>query len=323
MSPHLRRRKPEPVAELPSGTAATATTTVPEKVPEKGPEKMSGEPRETAPEKVAAKPPGTVVDKPADKPGDKPPTQAPAAPPSGRERRRTLAQTTPVLLLRAAHPRQAVITALAMAVAAALAGRPSREVGLMLATVLVGQILLGWCNDLVDRSRDAQRLPSGKPIADGYLDPGTAWFAAGCAVLLLVPLAISNGVTAGCLYLASVGIGLLGNVVLRRGWLSWVTWAASYALLPAFLSYGGWGGQADGDPPQVAMVVLAALLGVGVHFLCALPGLVADHEDGVRHLPLRVALKIGATRLLVVSLAWTGLVLVGLLLVGNAVGLSQ
>jgi hypothetical protein len=70
-------------------------------------------------------------------------------------------------------------------------------------------------------------------------------------------------------------------------------------------------------------VVLAAALGVGVHFLCALPGLVADHEDGVRHLPLRVALRTGATRLLVISLTWTTLVLVGLLVVGNTVGLSR
>lgn len=247
----------------------------------------------------------------------------PPAPAPARERRRTLAHTTPVLLLRAAHPRQALLTAAGLTVAAALSGRPSREVALVLATVLVGQAVLGWHNDLVDRRRDAQRLPSGKPIADGYLDPGTAWFALGCGVLLLVPLAVSNGVTAGCLYLASVGIGLLGNVILRQGWLSWVTWAASYALYPGFLSYGGWGGQTTGNPPEVPMVVLAAALGVGVHFLCALPGLVADHEDGRRHLPLRVALKIGATRLLFVSLAWTGLALAGLLVVGNAVGLSQ
>ncbi len=243
--------------------------------------------------------------------------------PAAASPRRALAQTTPVLLLRAAHPRLAVITGVGAALAAALAGRPGREVGLVLATVLVGQVVLGWHNDLVDRRRDAQRLPSGKPIADGYLDPGTAWFAVGCGVLLLVPLAVANGITAGCLYLASVGIGLLGNLVLRRGWLSWLSWAASYALLPAFLSYGGWGGQATGDPPEVAMVVLAAALGVGVHFLCALPGLVADHEDGIRHVPLRVALRIGATRLLVVSLAWTGFALAGLLLVGDSVGLSQ
>jgi hypothetical protein len=277
--------------------------------------------RRRRPEAPAPDPSAPEPDAPA--PAPETADAEPPAPTQVRERRRTLAHTTPVLLLRAAHPRQALLTAAGLAVAAAISGRPGREVALVLATVLVGQAVLGWHNDLVDRARDARRLPSGKPIADGYLDPGTAWFALGCGVLLLVPLAISNGVTAGCCYLASVLVGVLGNIALRGGWLSWVTWAASYALLPGFLSYGGWGGQATGNPPQPAMVALAAALGIGVHFLCALPGLVADHEDGLRHLPLRIALKIGATRLLILSLAWTGLALVGLLLVGNSVGLSQ
>jgi len=240
-----------------------------------------------------------------------------------RERRRTLSHSLPVLLLRAAHPRQALLTAAGLAIAAAISGRAGREVALVLATVLVGQAILGWHNDLVDRRRDATRLPSGKPIADGYLDPGTAWFALVCAVLLVVPLSIQNGVTAGAAYLASVAVGLVGNVVLRHGWLSWLPWAAAYALYPFFLSYGGWGGATEGDPPQVAMVVLAALLGIGVHVLCALPGLVADHEDGLRHLPLRLALRLGATRLLVLALAWTVLDVVALLVVGNSVGLTR
>jgi UbiA prenyltransferase family len=252
------------------------------------------------------------------------PAPEPAPPAAPRpEKRRTLAHTTPVLLLRAAHPRQALLTAGGLAVAAAISGRAGREVLLVFATVLVGQAVLGWHNDLVDRRRDASRLPSGKPIADGYLDPGTAWFALICGVLLLVPLSLQNGVTAGAAYLLSIAIGLLGNVALRRGWLSWLPWAAAYALYPAFLSYGGWGGDATGNPPEVAMVVLAALLGVGVHVLCALPGLVADHEDGFRHLPLRVALRVGATRLLVLALAWTVLDLVAMLVVGNSVGLAQ
>ena len=193
----------------------------------------------------------------------------------------------------------------------------------MLATTLVGQAVLGWHNDLVDRERDAKRLPSGKPIADGYLEPGTAWFALICGVLVLIPLSITNGVVAGCLYLGSVALGLLGNLVLRKGWLSWVTWAAAYALYPGFLSYGGWGGQATGEPPEPAMVALAAALGVGVHVLCALPGLVADHEDGYRHLPLRLALKLGATRLLILALLWTALVVGGMLAVGDSLGLSR
>jgi 4-hydroxybenzoate polyprenyltransferase len=319
MSPRLRRRRTEPAEQNAAGTGSTATTTAPEKPTVKSADKPSEDSaRDAAGERTGT---GTITDKTtveaAKRPADEP------APATGRERRRTLAHATPILLLRAAHPRQAVLTAVGLAAAAALAGRPGREVGLVFATVLVGQAVLGWHNDLVDRRRDAQRLPSGKPIADGYLDPATAWFALGCGVLLLVPLAITNGVTAGCFYLASVGLGLIGNVLLRQGWLSWLTWAAAYALYPGFLSYGGWGGQTTGSPPEIAMVVLAALLGVGVHFLCALPGLVADHEDGIRHLPLRIALKIGATRLLVVTLAWTALMLAGLLLVGNAVGLSQ
>ena len=53
------------------------------------------------------------------------------------------------------------------------------------------------------------------------------------------------------------------------------------------------------------MTVLAALLGVGIHFLDALPDLVEDNETGVRHLPLRIALRTGAPRLLWISTAYT------------------
>ncbi len=47
------------------------------------------------------------------------------------------------------------------------------------------------------------------------------------------------------------------------------------------------------------MVVLAALLGVGVHLLRSIWGLVADDEDGWTYLPLRLGRRLGATRLLV------------------------
>ena len=93
--------------------------------------------------------------------------------------------------------------------------------------MLVGQTILGWHNDLVDRERDEDHHAPRKPIAEGRLDAGTAWFALTIAVLLVIPLSISTGVTAGTLYLLSLVLGILGNVVLRRGVLSWVTWAAS------------------------------------------------------------------------------------------------
>ena len=241
-------------------------------------------------------------------------------------RRRPLAAlgtSWPVLLLRAAHPLQAVVTALVLGAVVLLSGRELREALLVGATALVGQAVIGWHNDLVDRERDAGHDRAGKPVASGALDTGSAWFAVSCGVLLVVPLSLGSGLTAGACYLISLAAALAGNLVLRRTWFSWLPWAVSFGLLPAFLSYGGWGGQAQGDPPTVVMTVLAALLGVCVHVLLALPDLVADNEDGLRHLPLRLALRTGAPRLLWISLVVTAFVAASLVVAGATVGLSH
>ncbi len=199
--------------------------------------------KEPAPEPAA---------EPASEPADEPADEAATAP-----SRRSLGQLEPLLLLRAAHPRQALLTAAALAGVAAVDGRAGREVAVVFATVLVGQAMLGWHNDLVDRKRDLEDERPRKPVADGSLDPGTVWFVIACATLLVVPLSITSGLVAGATYLIALAVGLLGNVLFRKGWLSWLTWAVSFGLYPAYLSYGGWGGEYDGDPPTIAVTALA------------------------------------------------------------------
>jgi 4-hydroxybenzoate polyprenyltransferase len=260
----------------------------------------------------------------ADDPGSQPARATPTSPHRRRPRPSfSIRDAWPLLLLRAAHPKQAVVTALALAGAALVAGRPGREAVVVLATVLVGQTILGWHNDLVDRNRDARHQAPGKPIAEGKLDPGTAWFALACAVLLVVPLAIATGVTAGSCYLLSLATGMLGNVMLRQGVLSWLPWAISFSLYPAYLSYGGWGGAAEGSAPEPAMTILAGLLGIGVHFLRSIWGLVADNEDGWTYLPLKLGLRLGATKLLALSTTYIVLVVAAIGFVGSTVGLAQ
>src|SRR4051794_6880532 len=237
--------------------------------------------------------------------------------------RRSPATWAPVQLVRAAHPRQALLTALGMALAAALAGRPAREVALVALTVLVGQALLGWDDDLTDEHADRADGRTGKPLVAGTLSRGTLGFALACAVLLVVPLSLSSGIDAGLVYLISLAIGVLGNRLLRATAFSWVPWALAYALYPAYLSYGGWGGGAQGDPPTIAITVTAALLGVGVHVLASLRGLVDDNRADRRHLPLRLALRVGAPRLLVLASLWCALCVGLLLLVASTVGMSQ
>lgn len=249
-------------------------------------------------------------------------TEAPAPAAGSRERGHGLRQAT-LLLTRASHPRLALLTAAGLAVAAALSGRPARETGLVLVTVLVGQSVLGWHNDLADRRTDREAGREGKPLASGEVEARHAWFAMACGVLLVVPLALSNGLTAGSLYLLSLALGLAGNVVLRGSVASFLPRVAAYALYPAFLSYGGWGGQVMGSAPQPLLVVLAALLGLGVHVLASLPDLVGDHRVGRLHLPVRIALRTGAPRLLVLAGVGTALVLVGMVVAALAYGLRQ
>ncbi|MGC4110549.1 MAG: UbiA family prenyltransferase [Nocardioides sp.] len=251
---------------------------------------------------------------------------APSAPPesqAGVASASGLARLTPVQLVRSAHPRQALLTAAGLAVASGLSGRPAREVGLVAATVLVGQAVLGWDNDLADERADRTDERRTKPLVAGTLDRGALGFALACGVLLLVPLSLSSGIRAGLGYLLSVALGVVGNRVLRRGPWSWLPWALSFALYPAYLSYGGWGGAATGRPPTVAMTVAAAFLGVGVHVLTSLRGLVDDNRAGRRHLPLRLALRIGAPRLLVLASVYVVSVLAVLAVIGASVGLSQ
>ncbi len=228
---------------------------------------------------------------------------------------------TALLVVRAAHPRQAMVTAVVLAVAAAAAGRPLREVALVLATILVGQSIIGWADDLADRARD-ERHRRDKPLVSGALDTGTVWFALTCAVLLVVPLSISHGLVAGLTHLALLAVAVLGDRLLHATVLSFVPWMGSFALYPAFLAQGGWNGDGVDTPPTMAMTALAAALGLGVHVLTALPGLVDDHEESERSLPLVLALRTGTPRLLVAASVFTGLVTAAILIAGRTSGLT-
>jgi 4-hydroxybenzoate polyprenyltransferase len=229
----------------------------------------------------------------------------------------------PIALALSCHPVPTIALTLGVTVAAALSGRSGAECLLVAATVLTGQLTVGWTNDVVDRGRDSKVGRQDKPVAMGWVDPGTVSFAVACAVLLVIPLSMANGTAAGVAHLGSVLSLWLYNFLLKRTAFSWLPYAVGFGLLPAFLSYGGLGGGMHGAPPTIAMTVLAALLGVGVHFLRALPDLVEDNETGVRHLPLRIALRIGATKLLWVTVGFTVLVSAGIVVAALTVGLRQ
>jgi 4-hydroxybenzoate polyprenyltransferase len=208
-------------------------------------------------------------------------------------------------LLRAVHPRQALAFAVVVGTLVALTGRPGREIALSAVTVFVAQLILGLLNDLLDLDRDRMGGAKNKPIAEGIIPPGNASFAIAVLLLLVIPLSLQNGTQAGLYVLATLIVGAVHNRWLHTTALSWLGWAATFALLTFFVTYGGWGHDVDGSAPLATFVVLCAVLGVCVHFLTSLPDLVVDNQAGTKNLPLRVALRTGAPRLLVVAIAVT------------------
>ncbi len=246
--------------------------------------------------------------------------QVPDQPVDVRRRRLPPSLAGPVGLVAAAHPGLAAVTAVGVGLAALASGRGAWAAALVVGTVLVGQVVLGWTDDLLDEADDRRHDRRDRPLVGTGLERGTLGFALACAVLLVVPLSIANGVPAGLSHLGLLVVAVLGQwAPLRTSRWSWLPWAASYALWPAFLSYGT---QPPG-PPTLAITGAAALLGVAVHVAAALPGLPGDREDGLRHLPGRLAVHLGATRLTRVTPLLLGLAVVAVVATWVGPGLRR
>jgi 4-hydroxybenzoate polyprenyltransferase len=226
-------------------------------------------------------------------------------------------------LVRSAHPKQAVFLAVVLGVLAAVDGRPEREFLLTAAAVLVVQLSLGLSNDLCDQHHDYRAQTPGKPIASGALPASRASYWMTVLILLAVPLSVYNGNLAGVALLATFPIGWVHNRWLHRTAFSWLGWTLTFAVLPAFLAYGAWPGQPHGHPPTYAVTGAAAAVGFCLHFVTTLGDLVDDNKSGARNLPLRIALRIGAPRLLMITILLTTAAVAGLVVASLTVGLRQ
>jgi 4-hydroxybenzoate polyprenyltransferase len=226
-------------------------------------------------------------------------------------------------LVRSAHPKQAVFLTAVVGILAAIDGRPEREYLVTAAAVLAVQLSLGLSNDLSDQHHDYRAQTAGKPIATGALPATRASYWMMVLVLLAVPLSMYSGTAAGVALVATLPIGWAHNRWLHRTALSWLGWTLTFGLLPAFLAYGGWGKGVHGDAPTYAVTGAAAAVGFCLHFVSTLGDLVDDNKSGARNLPLRIALRIGAPRLLVLTILLTAAAVAGLAVATLTIGLRQ
>lgn len=204
-------------------------------------------------------------------------------------------------LLRSCHPVPTVaVTAVATALAV-LARRDAPGVLLVAATVLAGQVSIGWLNDAVDAGRDRAAGRTDKPVATGALARSTVAAAAVLAAVASVPLSFAaGGVGGGVLHALVVGGGWAYDLGLKSTAVSLVPYAVAFGALPAFV-------VAPVVTPPWWLVAAGALLGSAAHFANVLPDLEADSATGVRGLPHRLGASgsVVATVLLLLSASAT------------------
>jgi len=167
-------------------------------------------------------------------------------------------------------------------------------------TVFLGQLIIGWSNDLYDYEDDVKHNRTNKPLVAGTITPEklrrTTFIFIPIAVIanLIGPL----GLKGGSVYLLGVGCGIAYNFYFKFSPLSPLPYAIALAALPASVYFA-----VDRTPP---LWVLAggSLLGVGFHFLNVLKDIEKDQSSSIKGLPQIVGKRASAAiALVLISIA--------------------
>jgi len=157
-------------------------------------------------------------------------------------------------------------------------------------TVFLGQLIIGWSNDLYDYQDDLKHNRTNKPLVAGTITPEnlrrTTFIFIPIAVIanLISPL----GLKGGSVYLLGVGCGIAYNFYFKFSPLSPLPYAIALAALPASVYY-----SVDRTPP-LWILAGGSLLGVGFHFLNVLKDIEKDQSSSIKGLPQIVGKRASA-----------------------------
>ena len=162
-------------------------------------------------------------------------------------------------------------------------------------TVFLGQLLIGWSNDVYDYQDDLKHNRVNKPLVSGQLKIEKLRRA----TFILLPFAvIANllgplGIKGGAVYLLGVGCGIAYNFYFKFRITSPLVYFIALAALPASIFYA-----VDRNPP-LWVLATSSLLGVAFHFANVLKDLSADRDSQIGGLPQRLGKR---TSLIIIAI---------------------
>ena len=162
-------------------------------------------------------------------------------------------------------------------------------------TVFLGQLLIGWSNDVYDYQDDLKHNRVNKPLVSGQLKIEKLRRA----TFILLPFAvIANllgplGLKGGAVYLLGVGCGIAYNFYFKFRITSPLVYFIALAALPASIFFA-----VDRNPP-LWVLATSSLLGVAFHFANVLKDLSADRDSQIGGLPQRLGKR---TSLIIIAI---------------------
>ena len=150
--------------------------------------------------------------------------------------------------------------------------------------VFLGQLIVGWSNDLHDVEDDLRHQRVNKPLVGQEITAEklkrSLWVVIPLAlgVNLLGPL----GLQGGALYFFGVGCGVAYNFYFKYSILSPLPYALALAALPSCIPIS------KGMSPPLWMWLGGSIFGVSAHFINVLKDMDQDRMSGIGGLPQRL-----------------------------------
>lgn len=150
--------------------------------------------------------------------------------------------------------------------------------------VFMGQLIVGWSNDLLDYQDDLMHQRIKKPLVAGGISKG---FLEKC-LLVLVPLTfVVNllgplGIQGGLIHMFAVMVGVSYNLYFKFNIFSFLPYGVAFGLLPYVIvvnsdtAYLNW------------LSIVGVLFGVAAHFINVIKDMKQDQISGISGLPQRI-----------------------------------
>jgi len=162
--------------------------------------------------------------------------------------------------------------------------------------VFLGQLLVGWSNDLNDYPDDLKHNRTSKPLVSGEITQSKLLKAIKVVTPMVIVFNLFGplGIKGGLLYLFGVGMGVAYNFYFKSTLLSPLPYALAFAALVSSIVL------ATNRTPPLWLIASGSLLGVAAHFANVLKDLDQDLKSGITGLPQKIGKRY--SRLIVSSL---------------------